>query len=51
MQNVELDPRNILAAEAKIPEGAPVTMINLVQLFEEAQYEDDPQKPCSGREA
>jgi len=51
MQTVELHPRNILAAEAKIPIGAPVTMINLVQFFEHAQYEIGGQKPCSGREA
>ena len=51
MQTVELDPQNVLAAEAKIPSGAPVTMINLVQFFEQAQYENIGQKPCSGKEA
>ena len=51
MKTVELDPKNVLAAEAKIPHDAPVTMINLVQFFEEAQYEGASEKPCSGREA
>ncbi len=39
------------AAEAKIPSGVPVTMINLVAFFPEAQYEDANEKPCSGIEA
>ncbi len=40
MSKVELDLNNVLAAEAKIPSGVPVTMINLVAFFPEAQYED-----------
>ncbi len=51
MQSVQLDPQNVLAAEAKIPANAPVTMLNLVQFFEQAQYEDAGETPCSGMEA
>ena len=51
MSKVELDLNNVLAAEAKIPSGVPVTMINLVAFFPEAQYEDANEKPCSGMEA
>ncbi len=51
MSKVELDMNNVLAAEAKIPSGIPVTMINLVAFFPEARYEDANQKPCSGMEA
>ena len=51
MSKVELDLNDVLAAEAKIPSGVPVTMINLVAFFPEAQYEDANEKPCSGMEA
>ena len=51
MSKVELELTNVLAAEAKIPSGVPVTMINLVAFFPEAQYEDANEKPCSGMEA
>ena len=51
MSKVELELNNVLAAEAKIPSGVPVTMINLVAFFPEAQYEDANEKPCSGMEA
>ena len=51
MSRVELDSNSVRAAEAKIPSGVPVTMINLVAFFPEAQYEDANQKPCSGMEA
>ena len=51
MSRVELDLNNIRAAEKKIPSGVPVTMINLVEFFPEAQYEDADEKPCSGMEA
>ena len=51
MSKVELDLNNVLAAEAKIPSGVPVTMINLVAFFSEAQYENVNEKPCSGMEA
>ena len=51
MTSVKLDMNNVLAAEAKIPSGLPVTMINLVAFFPEAQYEDANKKPCSGMEA
>ena len=51
MSRVELDLANVRAAEAKIPSGVPVTMINLVAFFEEAQYKDTEEKPCSGMEA
>ena len=40
MSRVELDRNDVLAAEAKIPSGVAVTMINLVAFFPEAQYED-----------
>ena len=50
MSKVKLDLNNVLAAEAKIPSGVPVTMINLVAFFPEAQYEDANEKPCSGME-
>ena len=51
MNRVEIDRDNVLAAEAKIPHGIPVTMINLVAFYPEAQYEDAQERPCSGREA
>ncbi len=51
MSRVELDLNNVRAAEAKIPSGVPVTMINLVAFFSEAQYDDANEKPCSGMEA
>ena len=51
MSKVELDLNNILAAEAKIPSGVPVTMINLLAFFAEAQYEDPNEQSCSGMEA
>ena len=51
MSRVELDLNNVRAAEAKIPSGVPVTMINLVAFFPKAQYEDENEKPCSGMEA
>ena len=51
MSKVKLDLNNVLAAEAKIPSGVPVTMINLVEFFREAQYDDPSEKPCSGIEA
>ena len=51
MSTVELEMSNVLAAEAKIPRGVPVTMINLVAFFPEAQYEDASEQPCSGKEA
>ena len=51
MNKVELDLNNVLAAEAKIPSGVPVTMVNLVAFFPEAQYENADQQPCSGMEA
>ena len=51
MSRVELNLNNVRAAEAKIPSGVPVTMINLVAFFPEAQYEDGNEKPCSGMEA
>ena len=51
MSKVEINPQNVLAAEAKIPSGVPVTMINLVEFNAEAQYDDPDQKPCSGAEA
>ena len=51
MSRVELDLDNVRAAEAKIPSGVPVTMINLVAFFPEAQYDNANEKPCSGMEA
>jgi hypothetical protein len=36
---------------SKIPSGVPVTMINLVAFFPEAQYEDANEEPRSGMEA
>ena len=51
MKTVELKLDNVLAAEAKIPRGVPVTMVNLVEFFPSAQYDDPNQKSCSGREA
>ena len=51
MSRVELDLNSVRAAEAKIPSGVPVTMINLVAFFPEAQYDDANEKPCSGMEA
>ena len=51
MSRVELDKNNVLAAEAKIPSGVPVTMINLVAFLPEAQYEGRNEAPCSGMEA
>ena len=51
MKTVELKLDNVLAAEAKIPSGDPVTMINLVEFFPSAQYDNLSQQPCSGREA
>ncbi len=51
MSAISLDPKNILAAAAKIPAGEPVIMINLVQFHKQAQYEDPDQTPCSGMEA
>ena len=51
MTSVELDLNNVLAAEAKIPSGVPVVMINLVAFFSEAQYEHANEMPCSGMEA
>ena len=51
MSTAELSRDKVLAAEAKIPTGVPVTMINLVAFFPEARYEDPNQKPCSGVEA
>ena len=51
MSRVELDKNNVLAAEAKIPSGVPVTMINLVAFLSEAQYEGGNEAPCSGMEA
>ncbi len=51
MSRVALDMSDVLAAEAKIPSGVPVTMVNFVAFFPEAQYEDADQQPCSGMEA
>ncbi len=51
MKTVELKLDSVHAAEAKIPSGVPVTMINLVEFFPNAEYDDPSQKPCSGREA
>ena len=51
MQTVEIDPQNLAIAETKIPSDASVTMINLVQFFEHAQYENAEQGVCSGKEA
>ena len=51
MSRVELDINNVRAAEAKIPSGVPVTMINLVAFYPQAQYADANEKPCSGMEA
>lgn len=51
MDKVELDISNVLAAEAKVPSGVPVTMINLVEFFPDAKYDDPNQKQCSGMEA
>ncbi len=51
MKTVELELDNVLAAEAKIPSGVPVTMVNLVEFFPNAKYDDPNQKSCSGREA
>ena len=51
MKTVELKLNNVLAAEAKIPSGDPVTMVNLVEFLPSAQYDDPSQESCSGREA
>ena len=51
MTTVELKLDDVLAAEAKIPSGVPVTMVNLVEFLPSAEYDDPNQKPCSGREA
>lgn len=51
MSYIELNHQDILAAEAKIPAGQPVAMLNLVAFHLEAQYEDPSEKPCSGQEA
>ncbi len=51
MQAVELDSQKLFAAEAKLPSASPVTMLNLVQFFDQAHYEDASHEPCSGREA
>ena len=51
MSTATLDQRNVLAAEAKIPSGIPVTMMNLVAFHAEAQYEGSAEKTCSGMEA
>jgi hypothetical protein len=51
MSKVSLDHQNVLAAEAKIPNDVPVTMMNLVAFNAEAEYEDSKETPCSGVEA
>ena len=51
MKSVELKLDSVLAAEAKIPSGVPVTMVNLVEFLRCAEYDDPDQKPCSGQEA
>ena len=51
MNTVELNLENVLAAETKIPAGQPVIMVNLVEFFPSAQYNDSAQEPCSGRDA
>jgi len=51
MSKVSLDHQKILAAEAKIPSGVAVTMMNLVAFNAEAEYEDPKENPCSGVEA
>ncbi|AME27127.1 hypothetical protein [Burkholderia sp. PAMC 26561] len=51
MNGIELDPKRVLVAESQVPSGKPVTMINLVQFNDHAQYGDTFEKPCSGMEA
>ena len=49
--STDIDQQKVIEAEAKIPSDAPVTMINLLQFFDQAQYQDLNHEPCSGREA
>ena len=51
MNKVTLDPKNVLAAEAKIPGGTPVTMLKLLAFHPQAQYDEPQYELCSGREA
>ena len=51
VKHVELKSADVLAAGAIIPSGTPVTMINLVEYFSEAQYDDPEQHSCSGMDA
>ena len=51
MNTEDITTQNLSAAEAKIPSGSPVTMLNLVQFYDRAQYAEANQTPCSGMEA
>lgn len=50
MKAIEIDPNNMLAAAAAIPENTPVLMLNLLRFKEQATYEKE-MPPCSGYEA
>ena len=51
MNYVDVDRNEILAAEASLPAGHPVVMLNLLAFRSEAQYQNPSEKPCSGMEA
>ena len=51
MAFVDVDRNEVLAAEAKVPAGQPVVMLNLLAFHADAQYGDSAEEPCSGMEA
>jgi uncharacterized protein (DUF1330 family) len=51
MNSIVLNEQDLLAAEQKVPPGAPVVMLNLVAFNPTALYERSSASPCSGREA
>lgn len=52
MEPIEIDPKDLQAAAAIIPENTPILMLNLLRYKEQADYGQRTDfSPCSGKEA
>jgi uncharacterized protein (DUF1330 family) len=52
MKSIEIDPKDLQAATAIIPENTPILMLNLLRYKEQADYGQRTDfSPCSGQEA
>lgn len=51
MQTVDPDPATFLSVIDGVPRRVPVVMLNLLRFRDVAEYQDDAQPTCSGRDA